>query len=60
MRYALLVLSFNTNTMEKHKPSNVNLIEPISNILIKNLSQDANKSIKTHWEFIENSDLQPD
>ena len=52
MRYAFLVLSFNTNTMEKHKPCNVNLIEPISNILIKNLTEDAQESGYTYLHCV--------
>ena len=52
VRYAFLVLSFNTNTMEKHKPSNVNLIEPISNILIKNLTEDAQESGYTYLHCV--------
>ena len=38
--------------MEKHKPTNVNLIEPISNLLIKNLTANANESGYTYLHCV--------
>ena len=38
--------------MEKHKPTNVNLIEPISNLLIKNLTANANECGYTYLHCV--------
>ena len=38
--------------MEKHKPTNVNLFEPIGNLLIKNLTANANESGYTYLNCV--------